>query len=281
VSASGGRAAARRPARGAPAAAALLGATLLGFVLAVPLVALFLHATPAALLARLREPALLEALWLSLATSTAATAIVVVLGTPLAYVLATRRFPGKRALEVLVDLPMVLPPTVAGFALLLAFGRAGLVGSVLAPFGIAIPFTTAAVVLAQVFMASPFYLATARAAFAGIDRRHLEAAATLGATESHTFRRVVLPLVHGALIAGTAMSWARALGEFGATITFAGNLPGVTQTMPLAVYVALQSDLEAAIALSVLLVLLAMAILVALRSRVTLPGAAVADGRRP
>lgn len=273
------------PARGRAGAriAALLaiaGAAALAFALAVPIAALFLRVDPASLLARLGDPAILDAMRLSLVTSLAAGLVIVALGTPLAYLLATRRFPGKRALEVLVDLPMVLPPTVAGFALLMAFGRMGLVGQALAPLGVTLPFTTLAVVVAQVFMACPFYVGAARAAFASVDRRHLEAAATLGAGEAHAFRRVVLPLARRSLIAGAAMSWARALGEFGATITFAGNLPGTTQTMPLAVYVALQSDLEAAILMSVILVLLSCAVLFTLRA-IADPAVTNAPGRRP
>jgi molybdate transport system permease protein len=191
---------------------------------------------------------------------------VIALGLPMAYVLATRDFPGKRIIEVLVDLPMVLPPTVAGFALLMAFGRMGLAGRSLAAFGITLPFTTAGVVLAQVFMAVPFFVGPARAGFAGVDRRLLDAAATLRANEAQSFFRVVLPLAMPSVAAGAAMSCARALGEFGATITFAGNQPGTTQTMPLAVYVALQSDLDAAVVLSVLLLLMAFGLLLGLRS---------------
>jgi molybdate transport system permease protein len=240
-------------------------AILLAF-LALPFVALLARVSPAALIARLGDPLVLEALSLSLVTSAAATAIVVVLGLPVAYVLATRDFAGKRVVEVLIDLPMVLPPTVAGFALLMAFGRTGLAGQTLQPLGITLPFTTAGVIVAQAFMAAPFLVGPARAGFAAIDRRLLDAAATLRSREAHTFFRVVLPLARPAIVAGTAMSAARALGEFGATITFAGNLPGSTQTMPLAVYVALQSDLDAAVVLSVLLLVMAFGLLLGLRS---------------
>ncbi len=238
---------------------------LLAF-LALPFVALLLRVSPARLVARLGEPVVLEALRLSLVTSVAATAVVVLLGLPLAYVLATRTFPGKRVLEVLVDLPMVLPPTVAGFALLMAFGRMGLAGRALAAMGVSVPFTTAGVVVAQVFMAVPFFVGPARAGIAGVDRRLLDAAATLRAPERVTFIRVVLPLAAPSIASGLAMSGARALGEFGATITFAGNLPGTTQTMPLAVYVALQSNLDAAVVLSVLLLAMAFGLLLGLRS---------------
>jgi molybdate transport system permease protein len=241
-------------------------ATALALALtALPMLALLLRVPPAALLARMGDPAVLEALRLSLITSLSATALVVVLGLPVAYLLATRRFRGRRWVETIIDLPMVLPPTVAGLALLLAFGRMGLAGRAFAAFGITLPFTTLGVVVAQAFMAAPFFILPARAGIAGVDRRYLEAAATLRASETHRFFRVTLPLALPSVLAGTSMACARALGEFGATITFAGNLPGVTQTMPLAVYVALQTDLEAAVALSVLLLALSAGLLFALR----------------
>lgn len=240
-------------------------ALLLAF-LALPFLALLLRVPPLQLLSRLGEPVVIDALRVSLLTSAAATAIVIVLGLPVAYLLATRNFFGKRVVEVLIDLPMVLPPTVAGFALLMAFGRAGLAGRSLSALGITLPFTTAGVVIAQVFMAVPFFVGPARAGFVAVDRRLLEAAATLRASEGFTFLRVVLPLAAPSLVAGAAMSCARALGEFGATITFAGNLQGSTQTMPLAVYVALQSNLDAAVVLSVLLLVMAFGLLLGLRS---------------
>ena len=247
--------------------AAVVAATVvLVAFLALPFVALLLRVSPAQLVARLGEPVVRDALRLSLVTSGAATLVVIVLGLPVAYLLATREFFGKRVVEVLVDLPMVLPPTVAGFALLMAFGRMGLAGRSLSALGITLPFTTVGVVVAQVFMAVPFFVGHARAGFAGVDRRLLDAAATLRASESFTFFRVVLPLAAPSLVAGIAMSCARALGEFGATITFAGNLQGTTQTMPLAVYVALQSDLDAAVVLSVLLLVMAFGLLLGLRS---------------
>jgi molybdate transport system permease protein len=249
-----------------PRIVAVIAFAVLLPLLALPLIALLVRVPPAALVARLLDPLVLDALRLSLVTSAAATAIVIALGIPVAWVLATRDFRGKRPLEVVLDLPMVLPPTVAGFALLMAFGRAGLTGGALEVFGITLPFTTLGVVVAQAFMAAPFFVAPARAGFAAVDRRMLDAAATLRADETTTFLRVVLPLARPALVAGAAMSAARALGEFGATITFAGNLPGVTQTMPLAVYIALQSDLEAAVALSVLLLLMSGGLLFALRA---------------
>lgn len=248
------------------AAIVTIAATVvLAAFVALPFVALLLRVSPAQMLVRLGEPVVLDALRLSLVTSLAATAIVVLLGTPVAWLLATREFRGKRVLEVLLDLPMVLPPTVAGFALLMAFGRMGLLGATLGAFGVTLPFSLAGVIVAQVFMAAPFYVGPARAGFASLDGRLLDAAATLRASEWFTFVHVALPLAAPALLAGAAMSGARALGEFGATITFAGNLPGATQTMPLAVYVALQSDLDTAVLLSVLLLAMAFALLMGLR----------------
>lgn len=245
-------------------ASAAIGALLA--LLALPLLALLLRVPPARLVARLGDPVVIDALRVSLITSAAATFAVILLGLPLAYVLATRNFRGKRFVEVIVNLPMVLPPTVAGFALLLAFGRAGLAGDALRVAGITLPFTTLGVIVAQTFMAAPFFVAPARAGFASIDPRFIDAALTLRASEGYVFRRVMLPLALPSLLAGAAMSCARALGEFGATITFAGNLAGRTQTMPLAVYVALQTDLEAAIALSVILLIVSFVLLLGLGS---------------
>ncbi len=231
--------------------------------------ALLLHVEPAHLVERLADPVVLQSLRLSLLTSTAAGVAVVALGLPLAYSLAGPAFRGKRLVEVLVDLPMVLPPTVAGFLLLLAFGRAGLGGRTLAFFGLSLPFTTLAVIVAQVFMSAPFFINAARAGFASVDRRYCDAAATLRAPGPVVFLRIMVPLSLPSLLVGAGMGWARALGEFGATITFAGNLPGRTQTMPLGVYVALQQDLELAVTLSLILVIMSIALLVGLRS---LPG---------
>jgi molybdate transport system permease protein len=239
--------------------------TLLVGLLGLPIVALVLRVPPGELLERFREPALLQALRLSLFTSVAATLVVILLGLPVAYLLATRTFPGKRVLEALLELPMVLPPTVAGVGLLLAFGRQGLAGGALAAHGLSIPFTTLAVIIAQVFVAAPFFIAATRAGLVEVDRRYLDAAATLRSSPARTLLRVMLPLAFPSLLAGAAMTWARALGEFGATITFAGNMPGVTQTMPLAVYLALQTDLDAAVAMSVLLLVLSLAVLLGVR----------------
>ncbi len=246
-------------------AASLAGGALV-LLLALPLAALLLRVSPGVLATRLASPAILDALRLSLATSAAATLLVIVGGLPLAYLLALRSFPGKRVIETLVDLPMVLPPTVAGFALLMAFGRMGIAGRALDVFGVSLPFTTLGVIVAQTFMATPFFVTAARAGFASVDRRYLDAAVTLRASEARVFARVLVPLALPSLLAGVAMCAARALGEFGATITFAGNLPGVTQTMPLAVYVALQSDLQAAVVLSVILLVTSVMLLIGLRA---------------
>jgi molybdate transport system permease protein len=240
---------------------------LLLLLLSLPLIALVIRVPSSSVLNGLTDPDVLAALRLSLTTSLAATAWVILLGLPAAYLLATRDFKGKRFLEALVDLPLVLPPTVAGLALLLAFGRTGLAGHALNLAGLQVPFTTLAVVIAQSFMALPLFVGAARAGFSSIERRYLDAADTLRASEGYRFWRVALPLAAPSLIAGAAMTWARALGEFGATITFAGNLPGVTQTMPLAVYTALQTNLDSAIALSVILMVTSFAILLGLKSR--------------
>jgi len=240
---------------------AVLASAVLALLLSLPLAALFLRRPPAEILQRLADPLVLDALRLSLVTSLAATVAAIVLGLPAAYLLATRRFRGKRVVELLVQLPMVLPPTVSGFALLLALGRAGLAGRALEAFGVTLPFTTLGVIVAQTFMAVPFFVLAARSGFEQVDVRYREAAATLRADEVRTALTVMLPLALPAIVAGGTMACARALGEFGATITFAGNMPGLTQTMPLAVYLALQTDLDAAIALSVVLVALAIGLL--------------------
>ncbi|HXW96451.1 MAG TPA: ABC transporter permease [Gemmatimonadales bacterium] len=245
--------------------AALVLAAILAAVVILPVVALVLRVTPARFVAQLGDSGVRESLWLSVKTSVAATLLCLVLGLPMAYLLATRRFPGKRAVEVLMDLPMVIPPTVAGFALLMAFGRAGLLGRTLSTFGITLPFSTAGVVVAQVFMAVPFLVGAARAGFEAVDRRYLDAAATLRAGEFTTFWRVRIPLAMPGIVAGVGMAWARALGEFGATITFAGNLAGTTRTVPLDVYLRLQENLDAAATLSLLLVVMAAVLLTAMR----------------
>jgi len=214
----------------------------------------------------------LSALRLSLESASAATAASLVLGVPLAWVLARVRLPGIGALRALVTVPLVLPPVVGGVALLLAFGRNGVLGAHLADwFGLSLPFTQLGVIVAETFVAMPFLVVTVEGALRSSDLGLEEAAATLGASRITIFRRVTLPLIGPSLLAGSVLCWARALGEFGATITFAGNFPGTTQTMPLAVYNALQTDPDAAIALSLVLLVVAVAVLALLRDR-WLPG---------
>jgi molybdate transport system permease protein len=209
-----------------------------------------------------------QALRLSLITASLATLCSLALGVPLAWVLARSSGPAVGLLRALVTLPLVLPPVVGGVALLLALGRRGIVGQYLdAWFGVTLPFTSAGVVVAETFVAMPFLVITVEGALRGADRGYEEAAATLGSRPFHTFRHVTLPLIAPSLAAGSVLCWARALGEFGATITFAGNFPGTTQTMPLAVYLALERDPEAAIALSLLLLAVSVAALVLLRDR--------------
>ncbi len=194
--------------------------------------------------------------------------VCLILGVPLAWVLARAEFPGRRLVRALVTVPLVLPPVVGGVALLLVFGRRGLLGGWLdQTFGVSLPFTTAGVVVAEAFVAMPFLVIAVEGALRGADARYEEAAATLGATRWTAFRRVTLPLIAPGVAAGAVLCWARALGEFGATITFAGNFPGRTQTMPLAVYLALEQDVDAAIVLSLVLLAVSVGILAALRDK--------------
>jgi molybdate transport system permease protein len=210
----------------------------------------------------------IDALRLSLVCSLSATAISIVLGVPLAWVLARVGFPGRGFVRALCVLSMVLPPVVGGVALFAAFGRRGLVGGPLYDwFGFRVTFTTVGVIMAETFVAMPFLVLSVEAGLRGLDRRPEEAARTLGASRWYTFRRVTLPAIRPALTAGAVLAWARALGEFGATITFAGNLPGKTQTMPLAVYLALESDTGQALVLSLVLIVVSFAVLVSLRDR--------------
>jgi molybdate transport system permease protein len=211
------------------------------------------------------SPTVTEALRLSLLTTLISLALTLLFGTPLAYFLARYQFAGKRLLETLLDLPIVLPPTVAGVALLLTFGRRGFIGSYLSDLGITIAFTTTAVVLAQVFVASPLYIRSMRAAFANTSERLEAAALTLGASRMQTFWRVTLPLTLPYFLEGLILSWARALGEFGATIVFAGSLQGRTQTMPLAIYAALEQDLDTALVISAILTVVAFGLLFVFR----------------
>ena len=237
------------------------------FLLA-PLVGLLARAPWSGLFRILSDADVLTALRLSLVSATAATAVSIVLGVPLAWALARVRLRGISALRALVTLPLVLPPVVGGVALLLALGRRGLLGQYLDQwFGVTLPFTTPGVIVAETFVAMPFLIITVEGAFRAADRGLEEAACTLGATRLTVFRRVTLPLIRPSLVAGAVLCWARALGEFGATITFAGNFPGVTQTMPLKVYLALESDPQAAMALSLVLLAVCVLVLAALRDR--------------
>jgi molybdate transport system permease protein len=234
--------------------------------LVLPLVGLLIRAPWGRLGAALSGSDATQALTLSLWTATVATAISLVIGVPLAWVLARSRFPGQRLLRALVTLPLVLPPVVGGVALLLAFGRTGFVGRLLDSwFGLTIPFTPIAVVMAETFVAMPFLIITVEGALRSADQGFEEAAATLGAKRMTVFRRVTVPLIAPSLGAGAVLCWARALGEFGATITFAGSFPGQTETMPIAVYYALENDPDAAIALSLVLLLVSIVVLVSLR----------------
>jgi len=253
----------RRP----PVVVAVLAAAAVAFFV-VPLVGLLQRAPWSELADDLTDPVVRDALRLSLVCSVGATALAFVLGLPLAWVLARTDLPGRHLVRALVLLPMVLPPVVGGVALLLAFGRRGLVGQYLDDwFGITLPFTTWGAILAEAFVAMPFFVIVVEAGLRSLDTRYEDAAATLGARRFTTFRRVVIPLIAPSLVAGAALTWARALGEFGATILFAGNLQGKTQTMPLAIFVELQTNLGGAIALSLVLLAVSIVVLVSLRDR--------------
>lgn len=233
--------------------------------LAAPLLALVARSSLPQITTSLQQPAVLQAISLSLRTSITATALTVLIGTPAAYLVARREFRLKRAVDTLLDLPTVLPPAVAGVALLMAFGRRGLIGSLLEPLGIQLTFTPIAVIMAQTFVAAPLYLRAAILGFAAIDNELEQSAALDGAGDWQIFRHIVLPLSTNALLSGSVMMWARALGEFGATIIFAGNLPGVTQTMPLAIYIGFELDLGVALTLSVILMTLSFLVLITVK----------------
>lgn len=238
----------------------LLALPLLLFIV-IPLSALFLRTSPPAFFTTLQQPQVLTAIGLSLVTSLTTTVLTLLIGTPVAYLLAQRNFRFHRLVDTIIDLPTVLPPSVAGVALLMAFGRRGLLGPFLASLGISLPFTLAAVVMAQTFVAAPFYVKAAAIGFASLDLELKQAAALDGANRWQTFRYVTLPLSRLALVSGGVMTWARALGEFGATILFAGNFQGKTQTMPLAIYVGFEADLNMALTLSIILVCFSFLIL--------------------
>lgn len=256
---------ARRGRERAPLGFVPLAAVAVAF-LTLPLVALLVRAPWSSLPGDLMAPGVLTALRLSLVCSVGALCLSLLFGVPLAWLLARVPFRGRSVVRALVLLPMVLPPVVGGVALLLAFGRNGVAGRWLdSLFGVTLPFTTLGAMLAETFVAMPFLVITVEAGIRAMDRRYEDAAATLGAGRWRTFRLVTLPLIAPALAAGSALSWARALGEFGATITFAGNMPGTTQTMPLAVYLALQNNAGAAITLSLVMLAISLAVLIGLR----------------
>ncbi|MDD1727459.1 MAG: ABC transporter permease [Methanospirillum sp.] len=237
--------------------------TILFFTL--PLLSLLLRITPDEFIAAILKPEVQSAIYLSLLTAAASTVVIVLIGTPLAYLNARVSYRGRDFVETLLDLPIVLPPSVAGLALLVLFGRRGLIGAYLNDVGIAIIFTTFAVVLAQVFVAGPLYIRQAKTAFAMVDQVYESASRTLGASPLITFVKVTIPLAWTGLVSGVILAFARAIGEFGATIMVAGNLPGKTQTMPLAIYGLMQSDLTASIALSLVLISISCIILITIR----------------
>ena len=253
---------------GRPPALLLVPACLATLLLAVPLVSLVGRTPWDQLLGQLGSPAVQRALWLSVLTATAAMLVCLVLGLPLAWVLARLEFRGRTALRAIVTVPLVLPPVVAGVALLAAFGRTGFIGGPLRDLtGYTIPFTTTAVVIAHTFVALPFFVISVEGALRSTDKAYDAAAASLGATRWTIFRRVTLPMTLPGIAAGMVLGWARSLGEFGATITFAGNFPGTTQTMPLLVYTELQRDAGTAQVLSLIMLVISIVILVALRDR--------------
>jgi molybdate transport system permease protein len=247
-------------------ALAFFGASAIALAfLLLPLIAIFLRVPPGRLIDQLSNPVVTDALIVSFKTTLVAQALVLLFGTPTAYLLASRRFRGRSLCVTLVELPMVLPPAVAGIGLLAAFGRFGLLGSTLGAAGIAIPFTQTAVTLAVAFVASPLYIRQAIAAFEAVDPNLVAASRTLGAGPVRTFFRVILPLARGGLIAGEALAFARGLGEFGATIMFAGSLQKVTQTLPLAIYAEFEVNFDVTLAISALLVLISAALLISLK----------------
>jgi molybdate transport system permease protein len=239
-------------------------AVALGF-LVLPVLAIFVDVSPSELIASLGDPAATDALRLSLETTVIAVLLIVVVGTPAAYLLATRRFPGRDLVVTLVELPLVLPPAVAGIGLLAALGPNGLLGSQLADAGVVLVLRTAGVVVALTFVAAPYFIRQAQSAFAAVDRSWLEASRTLGASEARTFARIAIPAALPGMGAGVALAWGRALGEFGATLMFAGSFRGVTQTVPLAIYERFATDFTGALALSAVLVCVSGALLLAVK----------------
>ena len=246
------------------AVSVVLSAVALTFLL-LPIAAIFLRIAPGDLWDQLGSETATTALLLSLRTSLVASVLILVIGTPTAHLVATHRFRGRQVVITLIELPLVMPPVVAGIALFAAFGRFGLLGDELSALGITIPFTEAAVVMAVAYVASPFYIRQAIAAFEAVDPAMVDAARSLGAGPGRAFWRVSLPLASGGLAAGWALAFARGLGEFGATIIFAGNLEGVTQTLPLAIYSQFENDFDAALAIGGLLIIVSAAILLAVK----------------
>jgi len=246
---------------------ALLGLALvlaLAF-LVIPVVAIFAHTSPGKLISSLGDPSSTDALRLSIETTAIAVGVILVVGTPAAYLLATRDFPGKSLVVTLVELPLVLPPAVAGIALLAALGPKGILGGALSDAGIALVLRTAGVVVALTFVSAPFYIRQAQAAFGALDTSWLEASRTLGAGEARTFARVAVPAALPGLAAGLALAWGRALGEFGATLMFAGSFRGITQTVPLAIYERFATDFDGALALSAVLVIVSGVLLLGVK----------------
>jgi molybdate transport system permease protein len=239
-------------------------AAVLSF-LTLPLVAILVDTSPGELVSSLGEAQSREALWLSLRTSLAAVVIIVFVGTPAAYLLATRRFRGRELVTTLIELPLVLPPAAAGIALLAAFGPEGILGGALEDAGIQLVLETAGVVVALTFVSAPFYIRQAQAAFAAVDPALLDAARTLGASEARAFARVAIPGAGAGITAGLALAWGRALGEFGATLMFAGSFTGITQTVPLAIFAEFSRDFPAALALSAVLVAVSAALLLSVK----------------
>jgi molybdate transport system permease protein len=264
--------------RGRGFAAALFVALALALTfLTLPIVAIFVRSSPGELVSSLGEPGVLDALWLSLRTTLAALLIIVVIGTPAAYLLATRTFRGKAVVTTLVELPLVLPPAVAGVWLLAALGPAGIVGGAIEDTGVRLALETAGVVVALTFVAAPFFIRGAQVAFASVDRTWLEASRTLGASEARTFLRVAIPAAAPGMLAGLALAWGRAAGEFGATLIFAGSFRGRTQTAPLAIYERLGTDFTSALALAAVLVIVSAALLLTAK---LLGAAGAADAAR-
>jgi len=254
----------RKPVRKLGCAWWILSVPLLVYIL-LPILALFLSTSPKELLENIQQPEVYQAIYISLMTSTAAAGITVVFGIPFAYMMARKEFRFKRLVDSALDIPIVLPPAVAGLALLMVYGRRGLIGGWLDSVGLQIAFTPVAVIMAMIFISAPFFIKSATIGFGNIEPELEQAASLDGASQWYIFRTITLPLSRIALLGGLVLTWTRALGEFGATIIFAGNFPGITQTMPLAIYLGFELDMEVAITLSVILILISFFTLVLLK----------------